>query len=696
MKDCWTVLLLLFALSPSALAFSLAGQELLEAANFSSATAQLAEAPAGGQVVEVTFQPAEYPGLSIEFPALGLETDWTKAPAFELELFNPATRPQLVHLRLDSLGPDGKEGWKTFEFYLLPHRLSRIRLATTWTDEAMRWPPMAGEGFIPRQLYGPPIYWQRMIRLVLFLVNPAEPCKLLVEKAGLVEGQAPSWLLDEFGQPSFLPAEVKVESDGQLRLQAEEEARQLAQVMPPSWLDKYGGWAAGPRLEATGRFRTTQYGGRWWLVDPEGRLFWSVGMDVMGLGDTATPLSGREALFKWLPDTDDAAFGPARTAGWGDPNRVSLYTANLIRKYGPEWRESWIRVSLDRLRAWGFNTIGNWSEGDFQTRGRTAYVVALGTPGGVPKVNERMPDPFDPEFAKQLEASLAAQLEELAADPWLLGYFFDNELPWAGWDEAGKLDLAAQVLALPEKSFARRALMRQLFAKYGQDLARLNAAWSTSFASFEAFRQGAPVEARSLPEAAKDDLRVYLLEFARQYFRTVRTVLKRHDPGHLYLGARFAAYSEEAIKAAGEYCDVVSFNPYLYEINPEQARRFYKLAGKPFIGGEFHFGALDSGLAGGLRPVASQPERAQAYAHYVSSAAALPNMVGVHWFEYVDQPLTGRFDGENYNIGFVDVADRPYTELVRAARLVNLAIYDYATGKRKPEPALDWVVQGGL
>jgi agarase len=55
--------------------------------------------------------------------------------------------------------------------------------------------------------------------------------------------------------------------------------------------------------------------------------------------------------------------------------------------------------------------------------------------------------------------------------------------------------------------------------------------------------------------------------------------------------------------------------------------------------------------------------------------------VGVHWFQYIDEPLTGRFDGENYNIGFVDVTDTPYPELRDAARRVNNTIYHRPSAK---------------
>ena len=49
----------------------------------------------------------------------------------------------------------------------------------------------------------------------------------------------------------------------------------------------------------------------------------------------------------------------------------------------------------------------------------------------------------------------------------------------------------------------------------------------------------------------------------------------------------------------------------------------------------------------------------------------MPAMVGAHWFQYMDEPATGRSDGENYNIGLVDVTDRPYEELVSGLKLTH-------------------------
>jgi hypothetical protein len=41
-------------------------------------------------------------------------------------------------------------------------------------------------------------------------------------------------------------------------------------------------------------------------------------------------------------------------------------------------------------------------------------------------------------------------------------------------------------------------------------------------------------------------------------------------------------------------------------------------------------------------------------------------------------------DGENYNIGFVDVTDRPYPDLVSAAKETLKQLLDVHLGKIKP------------
>jgi hypothetical protein len=191
-------------------------------------------------------------------------------------------------------------------------------------------------------------------------------------------------------------------------------------------------------------------------------------------------------------------------------------------------------------------------------------------------------------------------------------------------------------------------------------------------------RTGFAVPQASLSNPAViDDLAAFSRRFAEAYYRTVAEALRRHDPDHLYLGSRFAWQTPEAVAACARWCDVVSLNRYRRSIaeNRDEWARFHALD-KPALIGEFHFGAADRGLFWeGLVGAQRESERGAAYARYLHAVADNPDLVGAHWFQYLDEPLTGRtLDGENGHVGFVTVADLPYQDLVAAAREANEAV----------------------
>jgi hypothetical protein len=229
----------------------------------------------------------------------------------------------------------------------------------------------------------------------------------------------------------------------------------------------------------------------------------------------------------------------------------------------------------------------------------------------------------------------------------------------------------AGALASPEDQPCRKKLLELLEAEHG-DLQGLNRAWGTDFRDWSGVR--APAAGNSVFRA---DEASFERAFARQYFSLVAEELNNVAPNHLYLGCRFAGAPGFAVKACAEFADVLSFNIYRRLVDCEEWMSRYDID-KPAIIGEFHFGALDRGMFHqGLVPVESQEERGDAYKGYVRSVLECPMFVGCHWFQYVDEPVTGRtWDGENYNIGFLDVTDTPYPEMVDAAREVHGEAYE--------------------
>ena len=184
-------------------------------------------------------------------------------------------------------------------------------------------------------------------------------------------------------------------------------------------------------------------------------------------------------------------------------------------------------------------------------------------------------------------------------------------------------------------------------------------------------------------ESAREDLERLDTLIAEEYFRKTKTVLQAWDSDALYFGPRFSGrYTPEVVEVASRYCDAICFNIYEYEPDARTADDLADEYDVPVVIGEFHFGSLDRGMFHtGLKKATDQADRAEKYAHYIETAAKAPWCVGAHWFQYKDQALTGRGDGENYNIGFVNVADAPYPALIGAARDVHERLYPLRAGQ---------------
>ena len=505
--------------------------------------------------------------------------------------------------------------------------------------------------------------------------------------------------IDAYGQ--FIhrdwPGKIHADADFAARRRAE-DADLAAHARPADW-DRYGGWAAGPQLKATGFFRAEKIAGVWWLVDPEGRLFWSHGVVRVGtrirVGTEyhGTPLPDRETYFR-LPPKDSplgAFFGtqPQSTRGYyvGREGHAvyDFLEANLFRKYGPAWRTDYAARAQSRLAAWGLNTIANSSDPVIYTRRATPYTaVAYSAPLGRSEFRlagsggnwGKLPDPFDPGWRQLLDRTLQTDLKESLGDPWCLGFFVDNELAWGD-----TCHLAEASLASPAAQPAKRVFAEDLKKKYAT-IEALNAAWGTPHASWDAL-----LAATALPDrkraAARADLEAFSERYLDAYFGGCRDAVKAASPNHMYLGCRFASGGNALVmQAAAKTCDVVSINRYAHTI---ETLALPAGLDRPIVIGEFHFGAIDAAPFGvALVKVANAADRGRAYGTYVESALANPAVVGTHWFQYYDQPTSGRFDGENYHAGLLDIADTPYAEMVAACRRMGAMMYALRSRSFKP------------
>lgn len=465
--------------------------------------------------------------------------------------------------------------------------------------------------------------------------------------------------LDKFGQVRQLEWPNKLHSEKELVARARKEARETKQDTGPKSFNKFGGWANGPKLEATGYFRTEKYKGRWWFVDPEGRLFFSHGANSVGFGQS-TVLKDREALFEWIPSQSNIA------EALNSRGHLQFTIANLHRTFGPGWRNQAYDRIHHRMRQWGMNTVGAWSDSELYKNPKTPYTPIIHVGRGRDPLGRNLADPFSAEFEQRLEESLRRLLGPTGSDPWCLGVFIDNEL---GWYEpfvenalAGKPDMPA-----------RKAIIAYLKNKY-TTIAALNAAWLTEYASWENL-DTVPKESEGFAEDRKELERLV----ANKYYKVCHDLMRKVLPNHLYLGSRIHKASPEVYEEATRFSDVVSINRY----SALAATSLPAAFDKPALIAEFHFGAPDRGVPGvGLMSVGDQLQRSRAYAAYVLDSVLQANIVGTHWFAFPDQsaaarPTAGK-PGENYQIGFVDVTDTPYPEITAYSRGLAEVMYSLA------------------
>jgi hypothetical protein len=662
--------------------------DIIDTGSFSTTDAQCAQLQVNGNPVwrVSTGTNREWPGITL--PAPNGHWDLGDRAAVYLNVKNIDTNAVTVFCRVDNPGADGKDHCANGQVTVQPGQSSRLRVILKRTGEDKLDGKLFGMNGYPAMLGGPgTIDPSNVTQLLVFVSKPSQAHVFEVSdpRATGIYTPPTAWtsdavpffpFIDTFGQYRHKDWPGKTKSLADLAARREAEASELASQPGPGDWDRFGGAASGPKLNATGFFRTEKFQGKWWLVDPDGHLFFSHGIDCVGATES-TPISERTNWFEDFPSQPEFQRFESRSrvllghyAGkW--PECFSFDSANLLRKYGSDWPALHRDVIQRRLRSWGVNTIGNWSDPRLAAMRTTPYTDSMGSGGsrmieGSEGYWGKFPDVFDPEFTNALEQSAHAKLGHSANDPWCIGYFSDNEMSWG--DE---LSIAIAALKSATHQAAKQVFVKDLEAKYG-DISSLNAAWGASYASWDALlaSETAPDKTKARP-----DLEAFYTKAAEQYFRCARQAVKSVAPNQLYLGCRFAWVNARAAAAAAKYCDVVSYNIY----KPTVADfHFDGGADVPLMIGEFHLGALDRGLFHpGLVPTDNQEARAETYKDYVTGALRHPQLVGCHWFQYRDEPVTGRsWDGENYQIGFVDVADTPYRELVDAARAVGYHLYD--------------------
>ncbi len=404
----------------------------------------------------------------------------------------------------------------------------------------------------------------------------------------------------------------------------------------PQAKSKYGGWLKH-QTKATGFFHVRKSDGRWWGVDPEGYLYINSAMNSV-------------------------------RPGTSERNRLAL-----AENFGT--KEKWMRETINMLQDLGFYCAGSWSDyTDIIQANQTAerpfsytinwnFMSSYGRerggtyqrPGNIGYPNQAI-FVFDPEFETFCDRH-AKQLIAYKDDPNLFGHFSDNEMPF-------RLSALNDFYTLPENEPGHHGAKQWIKDK-----------------------------GITIDEVTDEHREEFLTHVADRYFSIVSAAIKKYDPNHMYLGARFHGSErnrQSFMEAVGKYLDVVSVNYYNYWTpDPEHLENYTKWTGKPFIVTEYYTKGEDSGMtnqSGAGWIVKTQRERGLFYQNFNLALLESPNCVGWHYFKYQDNdPTATGVDPSNIdgNKGIVDNYYRTWDDFTEKMQEINLQMYNIIEHFRK-------------
>jgi hypothetical protein len=517
----------------------------------------------------------------------------------------------------------------------------------------------------------------------LVSLNQALPARVKVREIRAIQNTVNmSGIIDDYGQTSDRDWPGKVTSGQDLQDQLAAEISDLNANPGHPFL--YGNNAPSGSV-IPGRWNVAKLpSGKWYLVTPTGKLFWSFGITTVGWDNGATPLAGRESLFQSLPPNSGETavhYVPINIPGQGQALAFNYFSYNIARKYGANWQADYLAHSLRRIRSWGFNTLGDWSHPDLYAASEIPYLIGVNTDDFPARITapfrdfRLLPDAFDPSFQGWLTQKLQQRLAGHNGRPEFMGVFIDVELKW--YDPANpatRYQAALAALNAPPGSPAKTAFLNRLKSKY-RTISRFNNYWRTALPGWSSLNPANALPNPTMATATVADLRAFSQQYAAAYYAKVRAAIQAAGCTGLFFGSRDWFAPPEFVAQANRFVDVFSVAQYS---NQEFMDWSFPMLTRPVIISEMSFGASDRG-SWHPGPVScfDQRDRADKMLAYFQRATTASKVVGAHWFQYADMHPTGRNDGENYGMGFVSIADTPYTELVEASRIIGASVYTW-------------------
>ncbi|HEV7301873.1 MAG TPA: hypothetical protein VGN72_21230 [Tepidisphaeraceae bacterium] len=398
--------------------------------------------------------------------------------------------------------------------------------------------------------------------------------------------------------------------------------------------------------------------------------FWRLGQDASGVWWLLSPDNEPEFLnavttvqpYQRGRDPDGPAFV---SKDWIDPAT------------GKPDLDRWASLTLTRVRDKGFKSLGAWCHPVFHKLD-VPMTRDLNVWTWVPSKHKRL---YDPQWPAIVDNAIETQTEPLSDNRQLVGYYIDNELDWT--DVSSGAGIYFDHLPAGDPN---RAEVLKVIRSIWSDVESFNDDWGTTIKDF-AELDAMPTLPRGNPRGYHRLSGPWLQHMATDYFRITTAAIRKYDPNHLILGVRFKGYAPpEVCRASKGYTDVQSLNYYVNDAMLDAdmfASMYHESGNQPIIIGEYSFHSLDGrsgnrNVVGFSAQVPDQQARADAYRIFTTGLARVPYVVGADWFQWSDEPPSGRLmDGEDVNFGIVDVDDRAYEILATTIRSVTGTLNDF-------------------
>lgn len=585
--------------------------------------------------------------------------------------FMPSSQATATTAAAPSWANDGESPYLVFPMEMAVSEDGRRVIKHTW--EQFKELPLALLLFQPslaEKLTMPLLDGDKVVLDVTFVIRMRPDLKNL------------SPFVDRYGQAIAASYPGKVTNDQQLINRIEQERQRHARMPIPQGYDKFGGnKTLGFSYEPTGFYRVAQRNGYWWMISPKGNpCFYRGVCGIPMLAWPGTGVTNREYLFAELPPKE-APYNIAWSKNaWNSEGQsfVTFHTVNMIRKYGDDWPQTTVDLMVERLNRWGFSGGGKWTgSGGADTSslnfklGHYSKVGHLRL-GDIPRLHDEM-DVFDPTVREKLHQVLAEQIQPDLKNPWILGWSIGNEKHFVPAPES-----IVAMMAASEPSPAKTAMLEYAQNELFKNREELIKTWNLQVPA-DTNLSAIPIE---LTEEQTEPLRLF---FSDRLFKFLYETVKQIDPNHLYFGSWITPswlYADADWYSIAPHCDVLGYDRYAHEYADERFAKMLEDTDKPVIVGEFGFASYYEGKRGFAKWHAAKDDAdaGRLYHKYVREAAENPYCVGVMWFLYRDQPITGRHygerlvEGENHACGLVDVTDTPKWDLVEEVRQTNLNV----------------------